>query len=86
MDVILVALQLAVEVSRRSRQIEDSTKSWAIVVKDIHANDLQGMIDSFNENQVCPQPRMRQKDAFLTQPRGFLYTNRHISALNSKRP
>lgn len=52
-EILDVLFSLALETTRRSRQIEDAPGCWGFVVTGTSAADQQKIIDDFHKTQVC---------------------------------
>ena len=52
LEMVSISFRLAIEFQRRSRRIEDSPQSWARTVVGASAEELQTILDDFNQSQV----------------------------------
>jgi hypothetical protein len=51
-EIVLISLRLAVEVSRRSIQVEQDTDSWVLIVTGPSTDDLEKLIEEFHKSRV----------------------------------
>ena len=66
-EIVAISFRLAIEFTRRSKRIEESPKSWARTVVGATAEELQAILDDFNQSQVSVPRRSHTLQANVTR-------------------